>query len=129
MERVVLSGLGVKIVQVITDDPDAARCRRAGWCRRRARTGSLPGRATCRVVGSSCRRMRTTTRLRAALAMAVEDGRDQSEVAAAHLVSWPTVQRAVVAHGAVEPEPEPEPATVLGMDETGFGRPRCVPDG
>ena len=41
--------------------------------------------------------MRTTTRLRAALAVAVEDGRDQSEVAAAHGVSWPTVQRAVVA--------------------------------
>jgi hypothetical protein len=36
--------------------------------------------------------MRTTTRLRAALAVAVEDGRDQSEVAAAYGVSWPTVQ-------------------------------------
>ena len=50
--------------------------------------------------------MRTTTRLRTALAVAVEDGRDQSEVAAAHGVSWPTVQRAVqravVVHGAVE---------------------------
>jgi hypothetical protein len=46
--------------------------------------------------------MRTTTRLRAALAVAVEDGRDQSEVAAAHGVSWPTVQRGVVEHGGVE---------------------------
>jgi transposase len=73
-------------------------------------------------------RMRTTTRLRAALAVAVEDGRDQSEVAAAHKVSWPTVQRAVVAHGAVELV-EPVPVAVLGMDETRFGRPRWLPDG
>jgi hypothetical protein len=52
--------------------------------------------------------MRTTTRLRTALAVAVEDGRDQSEVAAAHRVSWPTVQRAVVVHGTVKlAEPEP----------------------
>jgi hypothetical protein len=72
--------------------------------------------------------MRTTTRLRTALALAVEDGRDQSEVAAAHGVSWPTVQRAVVARGAVELV-EPEPVGVLGMDETRFGRPRWLPDG
>jgi transposase len=72
--------------------------------------------------------MRTTTRLRAALAVAVEDGRDQSEVAAAHGVSWPTVQRAVVARGAAELV-EPEPVAVLGMDETRFGRPRWLPDG
>jgi transposase len=58
----------------------------------------------------------------------VEDGRDQSEVAAAHGVSWPTVQRAVVVYAAVELV-EPEPATVLGMDETRFGRPRWLPDG
>jgi hypothetical protein len=63
-----------------------------------------------------------------ALAVAVEDGRDQSEVAAAHGVWWPTVQRAVVVHGAVELA-EPEPTAVLGMDETRFGRPRWVPDG
>ena len=62
------------------------------------------------------------------MAWAVEDGRDQSEVAAAHSVSWPTVQRAVVAHGAVELG-EPEPTAVLGMDETRFGRPRWLPDG
>jgi transposase len=72
--------------------------------------------------------MRTTTRLRTALALAVEDGRDQSEVALAHGVSWPTVQRAVVVHGAVELV-EPEPVRVLGMDETRFGRPRWLPDG
>jgi hypothetical protein len=72
--------------------------------------------------------MRTTTRLRTALAVAVENGRDQAEVAAAHGVSWPTVQRAVVVHGAVELV-EPAPVTVLGMDETRFGRPRWLPDG
>ena len=72
--------------------------------------------------------MRTTTRLRTALAVAVQDGRDQSEVAVAHRVSWPTVQRAVVAHGAVELA-EPEPTRVLGLDETRFGRPRWRPDG
>jgi hypothetical protein len=49
-------------------------------------------------------------------------------VAAAHGVSWPTVQRAVVAHGLVELV-EPEPVGVLGMDETRFGRPRWLPDG
>ena len=58
----------------------------------------------------------------------LENGRDQSEVAAAHGVSWPTVQRAVVVHGAVELV-EPAPVTVLGMDETRFGRPRWLPDG
>ena len=26
VERVVLAGLGVRIVQLVTDDPDAARC-------------------------------------------------------------------------------------------------------
>jgi len=46
--------------------------------------------------------MRTTTRQRTALAVAVEDGRDQSEVAAPHQVPWPTVQRAVTVHGAFE---------------------------
>src|SRR4029078_2635287 len=72
--------------------------------------------------------MRTTTRLRTALAVAVENGRDQAEVAARHGVSWPTVQRAVVVHGAGELV-EPAPVTVLGMDETRFARPRWLPDG
>jgi len=67
-------------------------------------------------------------RLRATLAVAVEDGRDQSEVAAAHGVSWPTVQRAVVIHAAAALV-EPEPTSVLGMDETRFNRPRWLPDG
>jgi hypothetical protein len=58
--------------------------------------------------------------------VAVEDGRDQFEVAAVHDVSWPTVQRAVVVHAVAELV-EPEPTTVLGMDETRFGRPAGCP--
>ena len=157
MERVVRTGLGVKIVQLVTDDPDAARCpvcrsvstsgkdwvltrphdlpcggefavvqwRKRRW---RCRTEVCPRASFTEQVAQVPAGMRTTTRLRTALAAAVEDGRDQSEVAAAHRVSWPTVQRAVVVHGAVELV-EPEPTTVLGMDETRFGRPRWLPDG
>jgi transposase len=157
VERVASAPLGVRIVQLVTDDPDAARCP---VCRVVSTSGKdwvltrphdLPSgggqiavqwrkrRWRCRTV--DCARatfteqvaqvpagMRTTTRLRTALAVAVEDGRDQSEVAAAHGVSWPTVQRAVVVHGAVELG-EPEPTPVLGMDETRFGRPRWLPEG
>ena len=157
VERVALTGLGVRIVQLVTDDPEAARCPACrvvstsgkDWVLTRPHDLPCGGgqvavqwrkrRWRCRTV--ACKRqsfteqvaqvpagMRTTTRLRTALAVAVEDGRDQSEVAAAHGVSWPTVQRAVVTRGAVELV-EPEPVRVLGMDETRFGRPRWLPDG
>ncbi len=157
VERVVLAPLGVRIVQLVTDDPDAARCpacrvvstsgkdwvltrphdlpcgggqvavqwRKRRW---RCRTESCARASFTEQVAQVPAGMRTTTRLRTALAVAVEDGRDQSEVAAAHGVSWPTVQRAVVVHGAVELV-EPEPVRVLGMDETRFGRPRWLADG
>jgi transposase len=157
VERVVLAPRGVRIVQLVTDDPDAARCpacrvvstsgkdwvltrphdlpcgggqvavqwRKRRW---RCRTEVCPRASFTEQVAQVPAGMRTTTRLRTALAVAVEDGRDQSEVAAAHGVSWPTVQRAVVVHGAVELV-EPEPVRVLGMDETRFGRPRWLPDG
>jgi transposase len=157
VEHVVRTELGVKIVQLVTDDPDAARCpacravsssgkdwvltrprdlpcggefavvqwRKRRW---RCRTQDCDRQTFTEQVGQVPAGMRTTTRLRAALAVAVEDGRDQSEVAAAHGVSWPTVQRAVVVHAAVELV-EPEPTAVLGMDETRFGRPRWLPDG
>ena len=157
VERVVLTALGVKIVQLVTDDPDAARCpacrvgvdlgqglgadpparpavrwrrSRVQWRKRRwrCRTPACARQTFTEQVAQVPAGMRTTTRLRTALAVAVEDGRDQSEVAAAHGVSWPTVQRAVVARGAVELV-EPEPARVLGMDETRFGRPRWLPEG
>ena len=157
VEHVVLTGLGVKIVQLVTDDPDAARCpscrvlsssgkdwvltrprdlpcggelMSVQWRKRRwrCRAERCPRQTFTEQVVQVPAGMRTTTRLRTALAVAVEDGRDQSEVAAAHGVSWPTVQRAVVVHGAVELV-EPEPTAVLGMDETRFGRPRWLPDG
>jgi transposase len=157
VERVVLTALGTRVVQLVTNDPDAARCpgcravstsgkdwvltrphdlpcgggqlavqwRKRRW---RCRTTVCPQRTFTEQVAQVPAGMRTTTRLRTALAVAVEDGRDQSEVAAAHQVSWPTVQRAVVDHAAAELV-EPEPVRVLGMDETRFGRPRWLPDG
>jgi len=157
VECVALTALGVRIVQLVTDDPDAARCPGCRvvstsskewaltrpkdlavgdgsvllqWRKRRlrCRTEVCPRQSFTEQVEQVPAGMRTTTRLRAALAVAVEDGRDQSEVAAAHSVSWPTVQRAVVVHAERELV-EPEPTPVLGMDETRFGRPRWLPDG
>jgi transposase len=157
VERVVLTPLGTRVVQLVTDDPDAARCpgcrlvstsgkdwvltrphdlpcgggqlavqwRKRRW---RCRTALCPQRTFTEQVAQVPAGMRTTTRLRTALAVAVEDGRDQSEVAAAHRVSWPTVQRAVVVHAA-SALAEPGPVRVLGMDETRFGRPRWLPEG
>ena len=153
VERVVRTALGTKILQLVTDDPDAARCPacrsvstsgkdwvltrprdlRCGgefaivqWRKRRwrCRTPTCARGSFTEQVGQVPAGMRTTTRLRGALAVAVEDGRDQSEVAAAHRVSWPTVQRAVVALGVVELS-EPEPTTVLGMDERLGDRAGC----
>jgi transposase len=103
----------------------AVQWRKRRW---RCRTQACKRQSFTEQVAQVPAGMRTTTRLRTALAVAVEDGRDQSEVAAAHEVSWPTVQRAVIVHGAVELV-EPEPVRVLGMDETRFGRPRWLPDG
>jgi len=157
VEGVVFSSAGVKIVQLATDDPDAARCPVCRACsssgedwvltrpkdlpcggvfalvqwrkrRWRCRTDRCPRQTFTEAVAQVPAGMRTTTGLWAALAVAVEDGRDQAEVTAAHRVSWPTVQRAVVARGAVELV-EPEPTPVLGMDETRFGRPRWLPEG
>jgi hypothetical protein len=124
-------GSGGKIVQLVTDDPDAARCpgcqmlsssgkdwvltrprdlpcggelMSVQWRKRRwrCRAEHCPQQTFTEQVLEVPAGMRTTTRLRTPLAVAVEDGRDQSEVAAAHGVSWPTVQRAVMVHGAVE---------------------------
>jgi transposase len=120
VERVELAPFGVRIVQLVTDDPDAARCpacrvvstsgkdwvltrphdlpcgggqvavqwRKRRW---RCRTQACKRQSFTEQVAQVPAGMRTTTRLRTALAVAVEDGRDQSEVAAAHEVSWPTV--------------------------------------
>ena len=157
VERVALTAEGVKIVQLVTSDLDAARCpgcrevsrsakewvltrpkdlpcggravvmqwRKRRW---RCRTQDCPRQTFTEAVGQVPAGMRTTTRLREGLARSVADGRDQAEVAATHGVSWPTVQRALVDYAHRELA-EPEPTTVLGMDETRFGRPRWLPEG
>jgi transposase len=154
VERVALNPLGVRIVQLVTDDPDAARCPECRevstsgkewvltrprdlpvggtavllqWRKRRwrCRTETCPRDSFTEQVPQVPARARTTTRLRTRLATAVEDGRSQAEVAATFGVSWPTVQRAVLAHAQAELG-EPAPTPVLGLDEVRFGRPRWV---
>jgi hypothetical protein len=127
VECVMLTAVGVKIVQLVTDDPDAPRCPACravlvlgkGWVRTRRNRACRPGavrgcapRPGCeprwqwrsRTAGISLRRLPRTGVL--------ADGG----------------ARAVVARGAVELA-EPKPTSVLGMDETRFGRPRWLPDG
>jgi transposase len=159
VERVALTPLGLRVVQLVTVDPDAAKCPDCGqvstsgkewtltrprdlpvggtavllqWRKRRwrCRTTDCPRQSFTEQVPEVPARARTTTRLRDRLATAVEDGRTQAEVAVTFGVSWPTVQRAVVAHGQRELG-EPAPTPVLGLDETRFGRPRWArqPDG
>jgi transposase len=152
VERVALTPLGVRVVQLVTADPDAARCpdcrevsssgkewvltrprdlpvggaavllqwRKRRW---RCRAEACPRESFTEQVAEVPARARTTTRLRERLATAVEDGRSQAEVAVTFGVSWPTVQRAVVAHARAALG-EPAPTPVLGLDETRFGRPR-----
>jgi transposase len=91
------------------------RCREAS-CDRQTFTESIP-----QVPHGA----RTTTRLRAACADAVAANRSIDEVARAHRVSWPTVQKAVDAQAA-QRLGEPAPTRVLGIDETRFGAPRWV---
>jgi transposase len=123
-------------VQLVTADPDAARCPDCGqvstsgkewtltrprdlpvggepvllqWRKRRwrCRTAECPRQSFTERVPEVPARARTTTRLRTRLATAVEDGRCQAEVAATFGVSWPTVQRAVVAYAARSASPSP----------------------
>lgn len=152
VERVALTSLGIRVVQLVTADPDAVRCPdcrqrstsgkewtltrprdlpvggtgvRLQWRKRRwrCRTATCTRQTFTEQVPELPARARTTRRLRVRLATAVEDGRSQTEVAATFGVSWPTVQRAVVAHAQAELG-EPAPTPVLGIDETRFGRPR-----
>jgi transposase len=152
----VLSPLGIRVVQLVAVDPEAARCPDCGqkstsgkeWVltrprdlpvggmavllqwrkrRRRCRTVDCPRDSFTERVPEVPARARTTTRLRARLATAVEDGRCQAEVAATFGVSWPTVQCAVIAHARAEVG-EPGPTPALGLDETRFGDPAGLPD-
>jgi transposase len=154
VERVALTPLGIRVVQLVTADPEAVRCpdcrelstsgkewvltrprdlpvgggqvllqwRKRRW---RCRTTDCPRGSFTEQVPEVPARARTTARLRSRLATAVEDGRTQAEVAVTFAVSWPTVQRAVIAHGQRELG-EPAPTPLLGLDETRFGRPRWV---
>lgn len=157
VECVALSPLGVRVVHLGTDDPEATRCpgcRRVstspkGWVITRPHDLACGGRPVVlawrkrrwRCRSEDCPRqtftesvlevpagMRTTTRLRTASAQAVEDGRDQAEVARWFGVSWPTVQRALIAYEQAQLG-EPDPVRVLGLDETRFGRVRWVRGG
>ncbi len=123
VEGVARSPLGVRVVQLVTTCPEAARCPGCGlrstsgkewvltrprglpcggapmrllWRKRRwrCRTDACPRASFTEQVPEVPAGMRTTTRLRGALAEAVTDGRDQDEVASSFGVSWPTVQRA-----------------------------------
>jgi len=157
---------GVRIVQLVTDDPDRralARCvgtlstsgkdwvltppaRPAVWWlgRWRCSGASAAGGAALfdcarQVVHRAGRPgagggMRTTTRLRAALAVAVEDGRDQSEVALSHRARGVVGRRCSggrwVARGALRTGRARAGAGCSGMDETRFrAGPRWLPDG
>jgi transposase len=146
-----------RVVHVVTDDPGAACCPGCGtpssspkawattrpkdlpygpdpvelvWRKRRWRchNGECARRTFTESIEAVPPRMRTTTRLREAIAEGVETGRAVDEVATAHRVSWPTAQRAVAAYAARELG-EPEPTPLLGIDETRFGRPRWIRTG
>ena len=152
--RVGLTPDGGRLVEVVTADPAAARCpgcdtvstsvkanvvtrpkdlpygevplvvvwRKRRW---RCRQPSCSRESFTDQIGELPARARTTGRLRRAVAAAVEVGRSVAEVAIAHGLSWPTVQRAVDTHaGLVLGEPTPTP--LLGIDETRFGQPRWL---
>jgi transposase len=154
VRRVELAPDGTRVVHVVTAEQTAAACPACGVFSTSVkgnvttRPKDLPyGERPVRLVWhkrrwrcreSRCARgtfteqvaevpagVRTTGRLRVALADAVVANRCVDEVARAHRVSWPTVSRAVAARaGAVLGEPAPTP--VLGIDETRFGRPRWI---
>jgi transposase len=152
--RVEVAPDGGRLVEVVTDDPAAACCPDCGSASRSVKAnvvtrprdlpyGETPLRVVWRKRRWRCRqpgcrresfteqivelpaRARTTRRLRRAVAAAVEAGRSVAEVAIAHRLSWPTVQRAVDAHADLVLG-EPAPTPLLGIDETRFGRPRWL---
>ncbi len=156
VERVELDDAGGRVVHVRTADETAAACPSCGvfstspkenvttrpkdlpygtapvglrWHKRRwrCRETRCDRKTFTESIPQVPPRARTTGRLRAACGDAVEDGRSVAEVAQAHRLAWPTVQRAVDAH-AKRRLGEPEPVRVLGIDETRFGRPRWVRD-
>ena len=145
---------GSRVVDVVTEDATAAACPTCGVFSS-ARKGTVVSRPKDLPYGEAglqlrwhksrwrcwepaCPRqsftesidelpagVRTTGRLRRAIADAVADNRCVREVAASHGVSWPTAHRAVVARDAEQAGP-PAPTPVVGIDETGRERARWV---
>lgn len=102
--------------------PLALRWHKRRW---RCRENTCPRRTFTETIAEVPSGARTTGRLRRACADAVEENRCIDEVARAHRLSWPTVQRAVDERAA-ERLGEPASTPILGIDETRFGRPRWV---
>lgn len=154
VRRVESAPNGGRVVEVVTADPVAARCPDCGTVSRSVKAnvttsptdlpyGEVPLAVVWRKRRWRCRQTecaresfteqiaelpagaRTTGRLRRAVAVAVTAGRSVAEVAAAHGLSWPSVQRAVDAHAELVLG-EPEPTPLLGIDETRFGGVRWV---
>jgi transposase len=92
------------------------RCRQRG-CERQSFTEQITEPAGAR----------TTGRLRRATVRAVIAGRSVSEVAAAHAVSWPRVQRAVNPHAKEAEREQRAPTALLDIDQTRFGAVRWGP--
>jgi transposase len=156
VERVEQTGDGTRIVHVVTADRSASACPECGVFSTSVKQNTITKprdlpygeqplvlrwhKRRWRCVERECPRgsftetlpqvpwgSRTTTRLWAACADAVADGRNVAEVARSLGVSWPTVQHAVDERAAAVLG-EPVPTPVLGVDETRFGRPRWVRD-
>jgi len=152
VQRVELDEDGARVVHVITDERWAGLCTACAerstsvkgravttpkdllygpdavkvlWHKRRwrCRTAQCPVRTFTDQVPAVPPGARTTMRLRAAVAEAVGENRSVAEVARSHRLSWPTVQRAFTRLCAAVLG-EPPPTTMLGIDETRFGRPR-----
>jgi transposase len=162
-----LEGLGVRavvqhadrtrVVEVITTDPNAARCPDCGiasdsvkertvtsprdirygqdpivlrWnkTRYRCRNDTCARASFTEAIEQVPPRRRTTTRLRTQMAREVGDAaRSVIEVADGAGVSWPTAHAAFVAH-AETVLGTPAPVRVLGIDETRRGKPRWTRD-
>ena len=162
-----LEGLGVRgvvphadrtrVVELITIDPNAARCPDCGiasdsvkertvtsprdirygedpivlrWnkTRYRCRNDTCSRASFTEAIEQVPPRRRTTTRLRTQIAREIGDAaRSVVEVADGAGVSWPTAHAAFVAH-AETVLGNPAPVRVLGIDETRRGKPRWTRD-
>jgi hypothetical protein len=107
------------------ETPLALRWRKRRW---RCRAAECARESFTERIAEVPARARTTGRLRRAVAVAVSTGRSVAEVAAAHQLSWPTVQRAVDAFAELVLA-EPKPTPLLGIDKTRFGRARWIRGG